>query len=91
MKDPIIEEIENKLKSIVNLYKSKGWTTHDLRVHFSNPKNFNKIVKMLGDIHYIYNENRHIIKFETRVYDLLFFGTALMERIYCECDDEDEF
>lgn len=87
MKDPIVEEIENKIKSIVKLYKSKGWTTHELRVHFSNPKNFDKIIKMLGDIHYIYDEHRHIIKFETRVYDILFFGIALMERIESSKND----
>jgi len=96
-KDTTIQEIERRLRHIVDAYKEKGMTTQDIRIHFLNPRNFRKIIRVLGDIHQVYDEGNYILDFETMVYDKLFFGIALMTKVECECEDincecdEDEF
>lgn len=91
-KDSVIEELEHRLKSIVEVYKKRGMSTQQIRMHLLIPKNFDKIIHLMGDLHSVYDEQKYVIRFETMVYDLLFFGIALMERIYpCEkCDDENQ-
>ena len=100
--DTLIEEIAHRLLKIVEYYKTKkGMNTQDIRAYFLISSNFKKIIRLLGDLHQVYDEGKYIISFERRVYDLLFFGIVLMQRVPCEkcqdeeddcdCDEDDEF
>lgn len=82
-KDPIMEEIENRIKNVIHMYKNKGMSIQDIRIYFLIPKNFKRLIKVLGDIHYIYKEQEYPIKFETVVYNMLFYCLTL-ERIPCQ-------
>jgi len=86
----IEKEIYFRLKHIVDdLYRKKGISTVDIRRHFMIRKNFNKLIKVMSDIKFIYNEQKYPLSFEDCVYSLL-FDRILMDRIYYEKDNPEE-
>lgn len=87
-KDTIIGELERRIRNIVEIYKNKGMSVQDIRIHFLEPKNFKKIIKVLGDIKHIYNEQGHPIKFESVVHDLLFCRITLERKPWNESDTD---
>jgi len=92
--DTLIEEIVHRLQKIIEYYKiKKGMNTQEIRAYFLISANFKKIIKLLGDLHKFYDDQHYIISFERRVYDLMFSGIVLMDRVdpceWCQ-DDEDD-
>lgn len=88
--DTIKDEIYTRVKHLVDgIYRKKGLSTSDIRKYFLIKKNFKRICKVMGDIKYIYDENKYPISFETIVYDILFYK-VLMDRIYYEKDNPQE-
>jgi hypothetical protein len=88
--DSTTDEIYKRLKHIVDdVYRKKGMTSQEIRSYFSYQKNFNRLLKVFGDIKSIYKESKYPIKFETRVHDILFYR-ILMDRIYYEKDNPQE-
>jgi len=85
--DTTIEEIYKRLKHIVDdVYRKKGMSSIDIRNYFMKRKNFNRLLKVLGELKQIYDESNYPIKFENEVYDILFYR-VLMDRIYYEKDN----
>lgn len=85
--DPVIEEIYNRLKHIIDdVYRKKGLSSIDIRTYFLKPRNFNKLIRVMGDIKHIYDNQKYPLKFENSVYDILFYK-VLMDRIYYERDN----
>jgi len=88
--DTIKDEIYTRVKHMVDgIYRKKGLSTPDIRRYFLIKKNFKRICKVMGDIKYIYDENKYPIPFESQVYDILFYR-VLMDRIYYEKDNPQE-
>lgn len=88
--DTIIEEIYKRIKHIVDdVYRKKGMTSLDIRNYFSNKKNFNKLIKVMGDLKHIYKQDKYPLSFEDEVRDILFYR-ILMDRIYYEKDNPQE-
>lgn len=74
-------ELEQRLNKIVDNYKKRGMTNVEIRMHFLDKKNFNKILHVFHDLEAVYNQNTHAhMKFENLVYDVLFYR-VLLERV----------
>jgi phosphoenolpyruvate synthase/pyruvate phosphate dikinase len=88
--DTTVEEIYKRIKHIVDdVYRKKGMSSNDIRNYFQKKRNFNRLLKVMGDLRYIYDESKYPLKFENQVFDILFYR-VLMDRIYYEKDNPED-
>lgn len=87
-KNIVIKDLYEKIKSIVDLYRSKNISSIDINRYFTIKKNFKSLLNNLKDMRYLYDKHENDITFEDTVREIL--NKIIKDRIYYEQDNVSE-